>query len=198
MKQDNDDIKLIITPTLQEQPAVQEDVAPEDVASVEHEEIAAKTSAESAASLQGESAKSQDDEGDRSPLEEHSHRNTLENIVQEDAHESEVQSPTSFSLSRTLGGALLARVIQSQIKLMLLIFAFLIIYITCRYMCQQKMVEIDRLEQQLISVRYKATVFTSLLTEKSRESNIMNMLEQKGDSTLKVPTEPPYKINIPE
>ena len=75
---------------------------------------------------------------------------------------------------------------------------FLIIYITCRYQCQQKMVEIDRMEQDLTAIRYKATVVTSFLTEKSRESNIMDMLEQKGDSTLQIPKDPPYKINVPE
>ena len=60
------------------------------------------------------------------------------------------------------------------------------------------MVEIDQLERTLISVRYKATVYNSILTEKSRESNILEMLSQRGDSTLLIPTEPPYKINIPE
>ena len=36
------------------------------------------------------------------------------------------------------------------------------------------------------------------MAEKSRESNILEMLSQRGDSTLLIPTEPPYKINIPE
>lgn len=123
---------------------------------------------------------------------------TLEDIVEQEAHESETQPPSNFSLSKTLGGGILAHAIQSQIKLVLLITFFLIIYITCRYQCQQKMVEIDRMEQQLTAIRYKATVFTSILTEKSRESNIMDMLEQQGDSTLQIPNEPPYKINVPE
>jgi len=26
----------------------------------------------------------------------------------------------------------------------------------------------------------------------------MDMLEQKGDSTLQIPKDPPYKINVPE
>ena len=176
MKQEINEVKLTVTPTPQEQPAVQEEVQTAEPAAVE------------------------ETEQDETPVEEtaHTHRNTLETIVQEDAHESEVQPPSSFSLNKTLGGAILARALQDQIRLLLLVFLFLIIYITCRYKCQQQLVEIDRLEQQLITIRYKATVYTSELTEKSRESNIMDMLEQKGDSTLKVPTEPPYKINIPE
>lgn len=123
---------------------------------------------------------------------------TLEDIVKQEATEASNEPPSSFSLSKTLGGAIIARAVHKQMGLVLLIVGFLIIYITCRFMCQKQMVEIDRLEQQLVTIRYKAVVFSSALTEKSRESNIMYMLEQKGDSTLKVPNEPPYKINIPE
>lgn len=123
---------------------------------------------------------------------------TLEDIVEEEAREESVVPPSSFSLSRTLGGAIVARVIHKQIGLLLLIVGFLIIYITCRFACQKQLVEIDKLEQQLVVAHYKAVVFSSALTEKSRESNIINLLEMKGDSTLKVSTEPPYKINIPE
>ncbi len=176
--QDNKDTKLTIDPTPAEEAAVQEELASASV-----EENIDKDLSENVE----EEAESKDPTA-----------KTLEDIMEEEAHESETQPPSSFSLSRTLGGAILAHVIQSQIKLVLLITFFLIIYITCRYQCQQKMVEIDRMEQQLTAIRYKATVVTSFLTEKSRESNIMDMLEQKGDSTLQIPKDPPYKINVPE
>ena len=176
--QDDKETKLTVDPTPAEEVAVQEELAS---ASVE-ESIDKDLSVNSE-----EEAESKDPTA-----------KTLEDIMEEEAHESETQPPSSFSLSRTLGGAILAHVIQSQIKLVLLITFFLIIYITCRYQCQQKMVEIDRMEQQLTAIRYKATVVTSFLTEKSRESNIMDMLEQKGDSTLQIPKDPPYKINVPE
>lgn len=186
--QDDKDIELTITPTPAEEAAVQEEIA-----SVKEDSIKAATA-------------EIDDKIDKD-LKENSQEpeegidlgaKTLEEIVEQEAQESETQPPSNFSLSKTLGGAILAHVIQRQIKLVLLITLFLIIYITCRYQCQQKMVEIDRMEQQLTSIRYKATVVTSFLTEKSRESNIMEMLEQKGDSTLQIPKDPPYKINIPE
>lgn len=198
MKQDNDDIKMTINHVPEEPAAIPEDIvslvnASEQDASTTQSDADGDVTASPETSASAEEKKREDGTNDATP-----HRNTLENIVQEDAHESEVQPPSSFSLNKMLGGAILARIIQSQIRLMILVFVFLIIYITCRYQCQQKMVEIDHLEQQLISIRYKATVFTSILTEKSRESNIMNMLDQKGDSTLEVPKEPPYKINIPK
>ena len=176
--QDDKDIKLTIAPTPAEESAVQENLA-----YASEEEKIDKDLAENAQ----ETAEGHDPTA-----------KTLEDIMHQEAHESETQPPSSFSLSRTLGGAILAHVIQSQIKLVLLITLFLIIYITCRYQCQQKMVEIDRMEQDLTAIRYKATVVTSFLTEKSRESNIMDMLEQQGDSTLQIPKDPPYKINVPE
>ena len=190
--QDDKDINITIPPTPAEESAVQDELAsasPTDAHTSEKKSDASvdekidndlTENSQIEANLQDPTAK------------------TLEEIMEEEAHESETQPPSNFSLSRTLGGAILAHVIQSQIKLVLLITLFLIIYITCRYQCQQKMVEIDRMEQQLTAIRYKATVVTSFLTEKSRESNIMDMLEQKGDSTLQIPKDPPYKINIPE
>lgn len=123
---------------------------------------------------------------------------TLEDIVEQEAREESVDPPSSFSLSKTLGGAIVARFIHRQLGLLLLIVGFLIVYITCRFACQKQLVEIDRLEQKLILVHYKSIVFSSALTEKSRESNIMHQLEQRGDTALKVPKDPPYKINIPE
>lgn len=121
---------------------------------------------------------------------------TLEDLVKQEAKEDEEVPASSFSLNRTLGGVILARAIQRQIWLVMLITLFLIIYINNRYMCQKQTVEIDRLEKKLTETRYKATVCTSILTEKSRESNIINMLEAKGDSTLTIPSEPPYLIRV--
>lgn len=118
----------------------------------------------------------------------------IEEYVKENATEADDKPATTFSLNKTLGGEIIAKAIQQQIWLVLLITLFLIIYINNRYMCQKQTVEIDKLEKKLTQTRYKATVCTSILTEKSRESNIINMLEEKGDSTLTIPNEPPYRI----
>lgn len=121
---------------------------------------------------------------------------TIEKISEVKAKEGEDKSASNFSLSKTLGGVIIARAIQKQIWLVLLITGLLLIYITNRYTCQKQSLEISRLEDQLTAMRYKATVCTSLLTEKSRESNIINMLMEKGDSTLTIPNEPPYLIKV--
>lgn len=121
---------------------------------------------------------------------------TIEELVQEEASEAEDKPASKFSLSRTLGGVIIARAVQKQIWLVLLITGFLIIYISNRYMCQKQTVAIDKLEKKLTETRYKAIVCTSILTERSRESNILKMLEAKGDSTLTISTEPPYRIKV--
>lgn len=122
---------------------------------------------------------------------------TIEDVIQREAKE-EQDTSSPFSISKTLGGVIIARFVQKQMGLVLLICAFIIIYISNRYVCQKKMVEIDRLETKLVEARYKATVCTSILTEKSRESNIMNMLRNYGDSTLAIPQDPPYLIRVEE
>ena len=119
-------------------------------------------------------------------------------MIRQEVKEGEEVPPGNFTMSRVLGGTLILTIFQRQVKLLLLITVFLIIYITCRYQCQKQMVEIDRLERKLVTVRYKATVYSCELTEMSRESNIIDLLGQRGDSTLVIPNEPPYKINIPE
>ena len=124
-------------------------------------------------------------------------KKTIEDVIQHEAKE-EQDTSSPFSISKTLGGVIIAKAVQRQMGLVLLISAFLIIYISNRYVCQKKMVEIDRLEKRLVEARYKATVCTSNLTEKSRESNIMGLLYNYGDSTLAIPQDPPYLIRIEE
>lgn len=122
---------------------------------------------------------------------------TIEDVIQREAKE-EQDTSSPFSISKTLGGVIIARAVQKQIGLVLLISAFLIIYISNRYICQKKLVEIDRLEVKRVEARYKATVCSSILTEKSRESNVMQLLRSYGDSTLAIPQDPPYLIRVEE
>ncbi len=122
---------------------------------------------------------------------------TIEDVIQREARE-EQDTSSPFSLPKTLGGVLIARAFQKQIWLVCLVCVFFIIYISNRYICQKRMVEIEKVERKLVEVRYKATVCTSILTEKSRESNIMKLLSSYGDSTLTIPNEPPYLIRVEE
>lgn len=122
---------------------------------------------------------------------------TIEDVIRREAKE-EQDTTSPFSISKTLGGVIIARAFQKQIGLVLLVCAFLIIYISNRYVCQKRMVEIAKIESQIVDARYKATVCTSILTEKSRESHIMKLLYQYGDTALTIPNEPPYLIRVEE
>lgn len=145
-----------------------------------------------ASEQQGETTAERDADASPQPLP------SIGEMIRQEVKEGEEVPPGNFTMSRVLGGTLILSIFQRQVKLVLLITVFLIIYITCRYQCQKQMVEIDRLERKLVTIRYKATVYSCELTEMSRESNILDMLAQRGDSTLVIPKEPPYKINIPE
>lgn len=120
---------------------------------------------------------------------------TLEDVIEREAKEEQDNS-SPFSLSRTLGGVIISRFVRRQMGVVLLIGVFIIIYISLRYMCQKRLVEIDKTETRIVNARYKATVCTSQLTEASRESNVLKRLAECGDSTLTIADEPPYLIKI--
>ena len=60
------------------------------------------------------------------------------------------------------------------------------------------MLEIDRLNAELTDAKYKALSSSSELTEKCRESNVLDLLRNNKDSVLKIANQPPYIINIPQ
>jgi len=80
----------------------------------------------------------------------------------------------------------------------LLITGFLIIYVANRYSVQKDLIEIDKLQDELQDAKYKALSSSSQLTEKSRESHVLEMLNNNKDSVLKIASQPPYIINVPE
>ena len=131
---------------------------------------------------------------DSKPLEE----NTLKEVIEETATEDEAPQSRMFSLRKILGGDILsAAIIRRQVWLILLIVFFMIIYVSNRYSCQQDIIEIDKLHQQLTDAKYKALSSESELTELSRESNVLEMLKDNKDSVLKIASQPPYFIEIP-
>ena len=59
-------------------------------------------------------------------------------------------------------------------------------------------IELDKLQKELQDTKYKALSTSSQITEKSRESNVLDMLKNNKDSVLHIATQPPYIINVPE
>ncbi|MFA4047295.1 hypothetical protein HPS54_00780 [Prevotella sp. PCHR] len=136
---------------------------------------------------------------EKKELEELKMRSELQNAIREQAREDEQEQSRNFTLRKILGGDFLtARMIRQQIGLILLIVFFTIIYISNRYSCDKNLIEIDRLNKELQDAKFKALSSSSELTERCRESNVLQMLKNNKDSTLKIPSQPPYIINIPE
>ena len=125
-------------------------------------------------------------------------KDTLKKI-KASAVEEDPKPSAQLSLRTILGGDLLtADVVRSQLWLIVLIVAFSLVYVAFRYQCQQDMLTIDRLEGKLKDAKYKALSEQSTLTEKCRESHVLDMLRQNRDSLLHQADQPPYIIEVPE
>ena len=124
---------------------------------------------------------------------------SLKEVIAKQAIEEEASGSASFTLRKILGGDILtAQIIRKQIWLFMLIVVFIIIYISNRYSIQKDLIELDQLQKELQDTKYKALSTSSQITEKSRESNVLDMLKHSKDSTLHIATQPPYIINVPE
>ena len=119
--------------------------------------------------------------------------------IKERVQEEDPKPSGQLNLRTILGGDLLTtEVVRSQIWLFVLIVAFSIVYVAFRYQCQQDMIAIDRLEGELRDAKYKALSSSSTLTEKCRESHVLEVLKQNKDSLLHQADQPPYIIQVPE
>ena len=124
---------------------------------------------------------------------------SLKAVLAKQAIEEEASGSASFTLRKILGGDILtAQIIRKQIWLFVLIVFFVIIYISNRYSIQKDLIELDQLQKELQATKYKALSTSSQITEKSRESNVLDVLKHSKDSILHIATQPPYIINVPE
>jgi hypothetical protein len=119
--------------------------------------------------------------------------------IKETATEEDPKPSQQLKLRTILGGDLLsAQVVRSQIWLFLFIVAFTIVYVAFRYQCQQDLLTIDKLENELKDAKFKALSSSSTLTERCRESHVLEILKQNKDSLLHQADQPPYIIQVPE
>lgn len=124
---------------------------------------------------------------------------TLKQVIAKQATEDEAPLSKTFTLRKILGGDILsAQVIRRQIWLVLLVVAFIIAYISNRYNIQKDLIEIDHLQDELQDAKYKALSSSSQITEKSRESQVLELLKNNKDSVIHIADQPPYIINVPE
>ena len=119
--------------------------------------------------------------------------------LKENAKEEDPKPSSSMTLRTILGGDFLtAEMVRQQIWLFVLIVIFSIVYVAFRYQCQQDMIAIDKMEKELLDAKYKALSSSSTLTEKCRESHVLEALKNNKDSLLQISDQPPYIIYIDE
>lgn len=119
--------------------------------------------------------------------------------IEEQAREDEQPQSSNFTLRKILGGDILsARLLRNNIWLIITIVFFTIVYISNRYSVQKYLIDIDKLRNELDDAKYRALSSSSQLTEKTRESHILEILKTRKDSVLKMSDRPPYIIDVPE
>lgn len=119
--------------------------------------------------------------------------------IEEQAREDEQPQSSNFTLRKILGGDILsARLLRNNIWLIITAVIFTIVYISNRYSVQKYLIEIDKLQKELEDAKYRALSSSSQLTEKTRESHILEILKTRKDSVLKMSDRPPYIIDVPE
>ena len=119
--------------------------------------------------------------------------------IEEQAREDEQPQSSNFTLRKILGGDILsARLLRNNIWLIITIVFFTIVYISNRYSVQKYLIDLDKLRNELDDAKYRALSSSSQLTEKTRESHILEILKTRKDSVLKMSDRPPYIIDVPE
>ena len=124
---------------------------------------------------------------------------SLKTIIREQVTEDELPLSKNRTLRKILGGDILnTGIIRRQVWLIMLISLFIVVYISNRYKCQQDLILINSLNEQLKDAKYRALSSNSDLTQQTRESKVLEQLRNDKDSTLHIATQPPYIINVPK
>ena len=140
-----------------------------------------------------DSDKPQDNDNETGPLK------SFAEMVKERATEGDSKPNAATNLRSIINGDMLnAKVVRNQIGVFFLITFFVFIYISNRYACQRNLVKINKLTKELTDAKFRALSSTSELTEKSRESRVLDMLRACQDSTLHIASQPPYIITVPK
>ena len=119
----------------------------------------------------------------------------IKKFTEEDEEEDE-NSLGEISLKSIIGGDILqSRFMLHQVVFFMFLVVLAIIYTGNRYSSQQDALLIDSLKMELQEENYRVLTIESELLNASRQSEIVNLLKQNGDSLLLHSTTPPFIIN---
>lgn len=103
----------------------------------------------------------------------------------------------SLSFRDFAGGEVVSKFLAKQAGLVILILFMIFFYISNRYECQQKLVDIEKLQRKLTDVKYDALTHSAELMGGSKQSQVKTLVEEQGVELMESQT-PPYKLSKPE
>ena len=74
----------------------------------------------------------------------------------------------------------------------------LVVYISNRYSSEKEIQKIDALQKELTDMKYKALSSASKLTERCRQSKVLQMLKENNDSLLHISDKPAFVVVVKE
>ena len=93
-----------------------------------------------------------------------------------------------------LGGNILAEdVFIKNTRFLFLVILILILSISNRYTCIEKMSKIEMLQRELKDAKYESLSISAKLTGVSRETKVEDLVKSKGIN-IQLNTEPVYKV----
>jgi len=85
--------------------------------------------------------------------------------------------------------------IVKQSRLLFLIFCLVLVFISNRYYCSKKLTEMNNLNKELVRLKNEQIDLTFRLTKISRQSQIENLLKDKGINLTKGGDTTVYEIH---
>ena len=116
--------------------------------------------------------------------------------LKEQASEDDEAPIGTLTLRQIVGGDYLLALVRHYVWFIVLVVLLTCVYVGVRYQCQQDVIEISRLEKELIDAKFRAMSSSSNLTELCRQSNVLKVLRENEDNELVMPEQPPYIIPV--
>ena len=93
-----------------------------------------------------------------------------------------------------LGGTVLTEdFFWKNARFIITVFIIIVLYISNRYSCIEKMAKIEKLQRELKDAKYESLTISAQLMGVSRESKVEDLVQKNGVD-LKQTSEPTYKI----
>lgn len=116
--------------------------------------------------------------------------------LKERASEDDEAPIGTLTLRQIVGGDYLLALVRHYVWFIVLVVLLTCVYVGVRYQCQQDVIEISRLEKELVDAKYRAMSSSSTLTEICRQSNVLKVLSENEGNNLVMPNQPPYIIDV--